>query len=57
MSSLTAHLRPLVEVRKRVDGRAGSRPKRRPKALPAVTMHREPQIPSGPYGLGAWWSR
>jgi len=40
-----------------VDGRAGSWLKRRAKALLAVTVRREPRIPSGPYGLGAWWSR
>jgi hypothetical protein len=57
MSSLSAHLRPLVEAARRVDGRAGSRPKRRPKGPLAVTVRNEPQIPSGPYGLGAWWSR
>jgi hypothetical protein len=57
MSSLTAHLGRLVEAGRRVDGRAGSRPKRRAKALLAVTVRNEPEIPSGPYGLGAWWSR
>jgi hypothetical protein len=50
MSSHTAHLGPLVEAGRRVDGRPGSRLKRRAKALLAVTVRREPQILPGPLG-------
>jgi len=27
------------------------------RRMPPQIARREPQIPSGPYGLGAWWSR
>jgi hypothetical protein len=57
MSSRTADLGRLVGAGRRVDGRAGSRLRRRAEALLAVRVRRESQIPSGPYGPGAWWSR